>query len=329
MRRREFIALVTSTAGAWARAADARQSDRIARVALGKPQTNDPLGQKDYEAFRRALAARGWIEGRNLELVGPPTDFDPAAGRANVSALIALKPDFIVLGVSTAVKQAMQETRTIPIVFIGIADPVSQGLVTNLAHPGRNATGFLAFEASLGGKWMELLKELVPGTTRVAFLYEPSTAPFAAGMIGAATAGASSLGVTVLDIPVHNIAELERAIANLASEPGGSMIIPPSIFTNLNTRLIISLASIHRVPAIYAYGTYVAAGGLISYGVDLPELYRRGAEYVDRILRGADPADLPVQSPTKFELVINLKTAKTLGLTVPPSLLARADEVIE
>lgn len=203
--------------------------------------TDNPFARRTNEAFGRALASRGWIEGRNLEFVTTPPDFDPAAIRANASVLIALKPDVIVLTISVAVKQAMQETRTIPIVFVGIADPVSQGLVTNLAHPGGNATGSLAFEASLGGKWVQLLKELAPGARRVAFMYEPSTAPYAAGMIRSATVGASSLGLTVLDTPVQNTKELKRTIVNLASEPGGSMIIPPSIFTNLNTPLIIRL----------------------------------------------------------------------------------------
>jgi putative tryptophan/tyrosine transport system substrate-binding protein len=184
-----------------------------------------PIARMGNEALRRGLASRGWIEGRNLEFVGPSADVDPAAIRANVSALIALKPDVILLGVSVEVKQAIQETRTIPIAFVAIADPVSQGFVANLAHPGGNVTGFLGFEASLGGKWMELLKELAPGTRRVAFLYQPSSTPYAGGMIGVATAGASSLGLTVLDSPVQNVKELKRAVANLAGESGLSMII--------------------------------------------------------------------------------------------------------
>jgi len=269
------------------------------------------------------------LEGRNLSI-----DFSWGTGereemRALARELIDLKPDLIVGVTTPAVTALVQETRTIPILFVNIVDPVGRGFVSNMARPGGNVTGFLNFEFSMGGKWLETLKRIAPAIGCVALLFNPHTAPYASSFMGVAKAAAPSIGVEPIAAGVHDDGELKRTVADFAAKPAGGLIILPDVFTANHRDLIIALAARFRLPAIYPLRVFATSGGLISDGGDSIDIFRRAASYVDRILKGANPSDLPVQAPTKFELVINLKTAKALGLDVPPMLLARADEVIE
>lgn len=290
-----------------------------------------PLAEDDQEAgtlvstFVNGLHERGWIVGRNISI-----DYRWAAGDADriqvfARELIKLNCDLILARSSPVVLALMQQTRTIPIVFFQVVDPVGQGFVADLAHPGGNVTGFAIFEAAIGSKWLELLKQIAPHLARIAVIYNPDTAPFADFFFRAVTAATPS----AVKVPSRHASEIETSVGNFAKEPNGGMIVLPDAFNLTNRESIVAAAAQHRVPAIYPYRFFAAAGGLMSYGTDPAEAIRQAAVYTDRILKGANPADLPVQAPTKFELVINLKTAKALGLTVPPTLLARADEVIE
>jgi putative tryptophan/tyrosine transport system substrate-binding protein len=270
----------------------------------------------------------GWRVDDNIQIDVRWLGSDPGRIQTETADLIARKPEVIVSGTSIAVAQILRTSST-AIVFAGITDPVSQGFVKSLARPDGNATGFAAYEVSLGGKWIETLKELSPGLRRAAVLYEPTTAPYMPGILRSIVAAGPSFGMQVDDVQIHNIGELDSALASLAQQPNIGVIVPPASFTNTHSALLVTLAAKYRLPTIYAFRFYIAVGGLISYGVDGTDLWTKAAGYVDRILRGAKPGDLPVQTPTKFELAINLKTAKALGLTVPPTLLARADEVIE
>ena len=328
MRRREFITLLGGAAVAWPLAARAQQSDKMRRIGvLVGLAENDPDAKARLTGFREALAKVGWSEGRNVSV-----DYRFGAGSAEhvealAKELVALQPD-VILGQGTPVVAALQrESRAIPIVFVNVSDPIGSGLVASLARPGGNLTGLLQYEASIAGKWLAMLKEIAPRLARAALVMVP---------IGSydyfrqsAEALAPSLKIEVVLSPVGTAADIERAIESIAHVPNGGLLLPPDNMTTTHRDLIISLAAQHRLPAVYSLRVFVAAGGLMSYGTDQVEMFRKAASYVDQILKGAKPADLPVQAPTKYETVVNLKTAKALGLEVPPSLLVRADEVIE
>lgn len=327
MRRREFIAglgsaLTITTPNAWA-----QRGERLPHVVI-LPGANIPEAQYKVAAFRRRLEGHGWIEDRNLRLDVHWWAPNPDRMRHDLAEIIARKPNIVVTGTSVAIAEILR-TSAISVVFASITDPVGQGFVKSLASPGGNATGFAAYEVSLGGKWIEILKEISPSLVRAAVLYEPLTAPYMADIVRSIVTAGPSFGIELTDMSVRNIAELESAVSDFGRVPNSGLIVPPAHFTLTNFELINALAAKHRLPAIYAISSVVAAGGLIAYGVDGIDQFAKAADYVNRLLRGAKPADLPVQQPTKFELTINLKTAKTLGLAVPPTLLARADTVLE
>ena len=329
MRRREFITLLGGAAAAWPLAARAQQGERMRRIGVLLPAiTNDDAFQDRIGAFLQGLQQPGWSIGRNVRIETRWAANNPTEIRRHAAELVALAPDVVVAFAASTVGAMLQATGTVPIVFPGVADPVGAGFVDSLARPGRNATGFLLFEYSMAGKWLELLKEIAPSVIRAAVLRDPATASGPA-QFGVIQAAAPSLRVEVSLINMRDAPEIEQAVAAFAHSPNNGLIVPASGSAAVHRALIIMLAARHRLPAIYSSRVYVTAGGLISYGPDYVDQYRRAAGYVDRILKGEKPADLPVQAPTKYELVINLKTAKALGLDVPPSLLARADEVIE
>jgi putative ABC transport system substrate-binding protein len=328
MRRRQFIKLV-GAAAAWPIAARAQQAGVVRRVGvLMGGAESDPESQTRINAFRDGLQKLGWTAGRNLRIDIRWVANDPGHLRGFADELLAMTPDVILAGGTPPATVLHQATRTIPVVFAQVADPVALGLVTSLARPGGNSTGFGLAELAVDTKKLELLKQIAPRTTRVAFLYDPAN-PSWPNVFSALEASASSIGITVSAIPVGNASEIERALDLFAREPNGGLIALPSVAVNRNRDLINTLAARHSLPNVWFYRYYVAEGGLASYGPDDVDLYRRAASYVDRILRGEKPGDLPVQNPTRYELVINLKTAKALGLTVPDTLLALADEVIE
>jgi len=330
MRRRAFITLLGGAA-AWPLAASAQQSDRVRRVGvLSNFAESDLEAQSMVEALHQTLQELGWVEGRNLRIDHRWAAGNPTRIQAFAKALITLQPDVIVGHVTPAVTALRKETSTIPIVFIQVSDPIGAGFIANLAHPGGNITGFTTYEASMVGKWVEMLKEVAPRVSRLAFLFNPQTAPFVTRYYqGPLESSARSLGMQPSANPVHNASEIERVITALAREPDGGLIVMPDSFNIVHRERIIALAAQNKLPAISSYRFMVAEGGLMSYGIDLVDMFRRAAGYVDRILKGEKPADLPVQAPTKYELVINLQTARMLGLTVPDKLLVAADEVIE
>jgi putative ABC transport system substrate-binding protein len=328
MRRREFITLLGGAA-TWPIAARGQQQNQMRRIGVLNPfAESDPEVQANVVAFRQALQKLGWTEGRNLRIEFRWGDAEAGRIRAHAKELVGLNPDVILVVTALALQPLRQETRSIPLVFTQIADPVGAGLVASLARPGGNITGFTVSEYSMAAKLLEVVKEIAPKVTRVAVILHPDQIP-QVGMLRAIEAAAPSVGVQVTAGGARDVAELERAIDQFAQESNAGLIVLPNPVTLGNRKLIIALAARHRLPAAYVYRYLVAEGGLISYGVDLSEQYREAASYVDRILRGEKPSDLPVQQPTKIQLVINLKTAKALGLDVPPMLLARADEVIE
>jgi ABC-type uncharacterized transport system substrate-binding protein len=329
MRRREFISLLTS-AVAWPLAARAQQVSRVRRVCvLMGLAARDPGGQAQAGAFKHGLQELGWTEGQNVRIEYRWTAGDIALTQTLAKELIDLAPDVLLATNTPTLETLQQAIRTIPIVFVGVEDPVGQGFIKSLAHPDGNVTGFMLFEFSLGTKWLALLKELVPGLSRVAIMFNPETAPFSGNFLRPLEAVASSFAVELTAAPVQDDVEIERALVSLGREPRGGLMALPEIFLVVHREPIAALAAKYRVPAVYPLRIFAASGGLMSYGIDTVDQYRRAASYVDRILRGAKPADLPVQAPTKFELVINLRTAKALDLTIPPTLLARADDVIE
>ncbi len=329
MKRREFITLVGGAAATWPIAVRAQQGERVRRIGVLNPFTeNDPEAQANLAAFREALQKLGWTEGRNLRVDYRWGGADPDRIRSYATELVGLKPDVILVSSALVLQPLRQVTHTIPIVFTQIAEPFGSGLASRLAHPGGNVTGFTTSEFSIYGKSLELLKEVAPRVTRVAVLLNPEQIPHA-GMSRAILAAAPSFGVQVTEAGARDAAEIERAISAFAREPNGGLIVLPSGPSIVHRDLIIALAAKHRLPAVYAFRHFVTDGGLISYGIDLADQYRQAAAYVDRILRGEKPGDLPIQLPTKFKLVANLKTAKALGIEIPPTLLARADEVIE
>jgi putative ABC transport system substrate-binding protein len=330
MKRREFITLVGGAAAAWPSAARARQPERVRRIGvLMVDAESDPEGQSRAKAIRDGLKQLGWAEGRNVKI-----DYRWAAGDAGLirtfaKELVELQPDVLLARSTPATAVLKAETRTIPMVFTTVSDPIGSGFVANLAHPGGNITGFTNFESTIIGKWLGLLKEIAPRITQVGAMYNPETAPYAAYYVRLLEVAAKSFSVEPVSVVVHDDVDIERVIAGLASESNGGLIILPDAFTGSHRKQIVEQAARHRVPAVYPYGFIAVEGGLMSYGIDVTDLYQRAASYIDRIFRGTKPSDLPVQQPTKFELIINLKTARALGLTVPPTLLTRADEVIE
>ncbi len=330
MRRREFILLVGGAAAAWPLAAYAQQTERMRRIGVVVAYAeSDPEAQTRVIAFRQALGGLGWIEGRNVTMEYRWGAGDVDRARAFATELVSLKPDIILAHGTPAVTALRAVTRTIPVVFVSVIDPVGAGHVQSLARPGGNITGFGTFEPEIGGKWLELLKEVAPGLKRVAGISDPTFKGFA-GVWSAIETMAPRFGLAVTSVSFHaSTDDLEAAVAAFAQEPGGGLIVLPTALNAVHRHRILSAASRNRLPAIYGFRFYATDGGLMSYGVDTVDLFRRGAFYVDRILKGENPAELPVQAPTKFELVINLKTAKALGLTIPPKLLFTPDEVIE
>ena len=327
--RRYFVSCLGGAAAAWPLAARAQQGERMRRIGvLTNLSSDDPAQQSRVLAFAQALAQSGWTEGRNVRIDIRWGATDPERVRRYVAETVALAPDVILAVGSAATGGLLQATRAVPIVFVLVADPVGAGFVETLARPGGNATGFMLYEYDFGGKWLELLKEIAPGVKRVAFLRNPAIAS-GPGQFAVIQASAPSLGVEVRPINVRDAPETERAIAAFARPANGGLIAGGAAAQAVRRDVIIKLAARHRLPALYADHAFVTDGGLIAYGPDRVDQYRRAADYVDRILKGEKPADLPVQAPTKYELVINLKAAKTLGLEVPSTLLARADEVIE
>jgi ABC-type uncharacterized transport system substrate-binding protein len=329
MRRRKFIALLGGAAVAWPLSADAQQSEKKGRIGvLMNFLPDDPEGQARVTAFWQALRELGWIAGDNVRTDVRWAGDDAALYRRYAEELVALAPDVILAGSSPSVAALQRVTRSVPIVFAFVVDPVGAGFITTLARPGGNATGFVAFEYSISGKWLELLKEIAPKVTRVAVLRDPGVAA-GIGQFAAIQTSASSSTVELSAIDTRDASELERALDTFAREPNSGIIETASVSGTTHRKIIISLAMRHRLPIIYPFRYYVLDGGLASYGPDPIDQFKRAAKYVDRILKGAKPSDLPVQAPTKYQWVINLKTAKALGLTIPPSVLARADEVIE
>jgi putative ABC transport system substrate-binding protein len=329
MRRREFIKVIAGLAAAWPLAARAQQTDHMRRLSVLMSVTEaDAQGQARVAALKLGLLEHGWIEGRNLEIDYRWGGGDSGRLRAYAAELTALNPDVIFAAPSAALAAIQRATRTIPVVFAQVSDPVGAGFVASLAHPGGNITGFALFEFAVGAKWLGLLKQIAPSVSRVAVIYDPAT-PSATGFLPLIEAAGRSFGVDVFAHSVRDTKEIEDAISALAAEPNGGLIAMPSPLITGKRDLIISLANKSRLPTIFAFRYYAEAGALMSYGVDNLDLYRRAASYVDRILKGEKPSELPVQEATKFQLIINLKTAKALGLDVPQSLLSTADEVIE
>jgi putative tryptophan/tyrosine transport system substrate-binding protein len=329
MKRRELIALLGGAPVIWPLAARAQQAERMRLVGvLTNLADNDPEGQARHAAFLKGLQELGWLEGRNLRVEYRGTAGEASRGRTYAAELVALAPDVILTTGSAGLAPLLQVTRTIPIVFTIVPDPVGAGFVDSLSRPGGNATGFSQFEFGLSGKWLELLKELAPGVTRTAVLREPGLTA-AIAQFAALQAVAPSLRVELVPLNLRNGGDVERSLADFARSPADGLIVTSGPLASVHRDLITAAAARHKLPAIYVSRFMAAAGGLISYGPDFVDQYRLAARYVDRILKGEKPGDLPVQAPTKYELVVNLKTAKALGLEIPATLLARADEVIE
>jgi putative tryptophan/tyrosine transport system substrate-binding protein len=329
MKRREFITLLGGAA-AWPLVAHAQQGERVRRIGVlaGGAVATDADTQERNAAFAKSLQELGWVSGRNVQI-----DFRYGVGNAaNVrkyaEELVALHPDVVLVSGASALAPLLQITRTVPIVFVAVADPVGAGFVESMARPGGNATGFIQFEYSLSGKWLELLKEIAPGVTRAAVLRDPVTTA-GVGQFAVIQSVASSIGLDVRPVNVRDAGEIERAVRATAPSPNAGLVVTASASSLVHSALIITLAERHKLPAVYPRRSFVAAGGLICYGFDALDQVRQAAGYIDRILKGDKPADLPVQAPTKYELAINLRTAKALGIDVPGTLLARADEVIE
>lgn len=329
MRRREFLGALGGAATAWPVMARAQQSGPMRRIGvLIAIAESDPETQVRHAAFRQGLERLGWVEGRNIRI-----DSRFAAGKADqfhvlARELIALRPDVILAHTTPVAAALRQETSTIPIVFTVVSDPIGSGLIASLARPGGNITGLQLYEEGITGKWLGMLKEILPGLTRAALVANPKTTPYNYFLRTTRTA-AISLGIELVPTPVENQADIERAIESFARIPNGGFILPPDTTTTIYRDLIVTLVARHRLPAVYGLRIFSDAGGLMSYGVNIADLFRQAAAHVDRVLRGEKPAEIPVQVPTKYETVVNLRTAKALGLTVPPGLLVAADEVIE
>ena len=329
-KRRDFFSLLGGAA-AWPIAARAQQPAALVRriAVLLRVAQDDPDAQRDLQNFRKGLWELGWVAGNNILIEYRYASADPAQMQTHAAELVGLPAEVVLAGGSLAVAALQRETRNTPIVFVRVAEPVSQGFVASLAHPGANVTGFSSLEYELSGKWLALLKDLVPHLVRVSLMFNPATDPYGPGFLRLLETAALSFGVKPIGALIHDPAEIEGTMSVLGSGADSGLIVLPGAFTDVHRKQIIALAAHHRVPTIYSYRYFTAAGGLISYGVNSADIYRRAAAYVDRILKGEKPADLPVQRPTAFDLAINLKTAKALGLDVPDKLLAIADEVIE
>ena len=328
MKRREFIRLVGGAAVAWPLAARAQQPERVRRIGtLDLLSESDPVGRAQIDAFRKKLQELGWTEGRNILIDERWAGSNPERARNYARELITLAPD-VILARSSVMSLLQQETSIVPIVFIGGSDPVAEGFVTSLAHPGGNITGFSNNASVMATKRLQLLKEIAPSVGRVSYIYDP-TEPGSTDFLAELEAAVSSIGVRLVAAAVSNAAEIEQAVQVLAGEPNGGLFVYTGRATSTHRELIIALTGRYGVPAVYGQRYFVTTGGLMSYGVDIVDQYRRAATYVDRILKGEKPGDLPAQRPVKFELAINLKTAMALGITVPLTLLAQADEVIE
>jgi putative ABC transport system substrate-binding protein len=327
MRRRHFLTFLGGAAAAWPLPARAQQAVRAREIAVWMGRPNDAEGQRHAAAFRERLRVLGWAVGRNLRI-----DYHWVTGDIDrtrmAKEIIDNQPDAIVVNGTPGVAALAGESHTIPIIFVSVSDPVGSGFVDGLAHPGGNITGFISNEPTLGSKWPELLKEIAPMVAHAGLLFNPDTAPYAGAFLREAESAGHLLGMQVVAAPISNDSEIEHAIAGLASSRGGLIVLPENT-TNNRFEVIVAGAARHRVPAIYAFRYQVVAGGLISYGVDIADLFQGAAVYVDHIFRGEKPADLPVQAPTRFPLVVNLNTAKALGLAVPIAILLRADELIE
>jgi putative ABC transport system substrate-binding protein len=330
MKRRELLILLGSGV-AFSRAAPAQEQSRLRRIGmLMASAESDPDGQARAQAFRDALRDSGWVEDHNLQLYRRWAAGSADRFRTYAAELVALAPDLVLGDATPSVAALLRETKTIPIVFCRVGDPVGSGFVENLARPGGNVTGFTAFETAMGPKWLELLKEAAPGLAHIALLFNPKTAPHVESLfLRSIQATASSLGIAAVPARVHSSAEIEDAIRALGPVSRSGLAAMPDTFLVDHRGVIIRMAAQHQLPVIYTNRIFAAEGGLMSYGFDVLDMYRRAASYADRLLRGARPSELPVQAPTNFQLVINLKTANALGLPVPPTLLARADEVIE
>ncbi|HKF10540.1 MAG TPA: ABC transporter substrate-binding protein [Xanthobacteraceae bacterium] len=331
MKRREFITLLGGAAVAWPVATRAQQPERVRRIGvlMGYPES-DSEAQTKIAAFRDGLQKLGWTEGRNTRIETRwATPADAESMERFAKELVALQPDLILSSITPTTAALLQQTRTIPIVFATVADPVGSGFVASFPRPGGNVTGFVVFEASLAGKWVELLKEIAPRVNRIAFLFNPATATYAEFYLNPFKVAAASFAVEAIAAPVRDRSEIESVVSAQTREPNGGLIVMPDSFTDLHRAEIASLAARYRLPAVYPRRIFTEVGGLLSYGIDQFDNFRLAATYADRILKGEKPAELPVQAPTKYELVINLKTAKALGLDVPPLLQQRADDVVE
>jgi putative ABC transport system substrate-binding protein len=328
MRRREFIVGLAGVGAAWPLPGRAQETAQIRKIAVWLARADNLEGQRLITAFRQRLQVLGWAEGRNIR-----TDYRWVVGdsdriRTIAQEIVEQQPEVILVESTPGVAAVSRESRTVPIVFVNVSDPIGSGFVASLARPAGAITGFISNEPTLGGKWLELIKEIAPMVGRIGFMFNPDTASYAENFLRHAEAAARFSGIQFGAAPIHNDAEIDRAISALAGEPLGGLIVLPEATTSARSDLIIGLAARYRVPAIYAFGSQAAGGGLMSYGVDLADAFRSAAVYVDRILRGGKAADLPVQAPTKFVMVVNLKAATALGLTVPLATLLRADEVI-
>jgi putative ABC transport system substrate-binding protein len=329
MRRRDFINAICSAAALWPIAAHAQQPNRVRRIGvLMSFSESDAEARAWIAAFEAGLQSLGWGQDHNIRIDYRWVGGDLHRLRTEAAELVGMTPDVLFAAASPALVALNRETRSLPIVFVQVSDPVKLGFVASLARPGGNITGFVNFEHPIGGKWLDLLKDTAPGRTRVAVIFDPDN-PSQPAYLQAIEAAAPSFGVQLTRAEVRNAAEIEHAINAFAQQPNGALLVAPNAVTILHRDLIIALAARHRLPAVYPYRFFATSGGFISYGVDLRELYRQAASYVDRILKGAKPGDLPIQLASKFELVVNLKTAKALGLTIPEPFLQHADEVIE
>jgi ABC-type uncharacterized transport system substrate-binding protein len=328
MKRREFITLLGGAAASWPLAGRAQQNELVRRIGVLMTTADDREGRRRLSAFREGLEKRGWAEGKNISIEVNWSVSDAERARSVVNELIGRAPDLILTSGTPATSALHRARAATPVVFTVVSEPIEQGFVQSLAHPGGNITGFANLEPSLGGKWIELLKEIAPNVTRAAIIFNPQAAPAAIVMSRSADEAAEKLAIELIRSPVHDPAEIESAITRLRRQTDGFIVLPDTSL-NIHRKLIVELASRYQIPAVYPFSYLVTEGGLASYGIDLADSFRQAAVYVDRIFHGEKPADLPVQQPTKFDLAINLKTAKALGLIVPPTLLARADEVIE
>ena len=329
LKRREFIALLSGIT-AWPLNTHAQQGGAMRRIGVLMTYAESaPGGQALLAAFRGGLQKLGWTEGRNIRIDARWGAFDAGSRQRFAKELVAPQPDLILSHNTPTTAALLQRTRTVPIVFATVSDPVGSGFVASFPRPGGNVTGFTLFEPTMASKWVELLKEIAPRVARLAFLFNPTTAPYAEIYLGPFKAAAQSFAVEAIAAPVRDQSDLASVVAAQARDPTGGLIVTPNSFLSIHRAEVISLAALHRLPAVYPYRYFAEQGGLLSYGNDPLDNFRRAAGYADRILKGVKPSELPVQAPVKFELVINLKTAKALGLTIPPMLLARADEVIE